>query len=78
MPKPLQFPTKVLIGFDDEMIAGLDAWRRKQEDLPTRSEAIRRLVVYGLSNAPTAPASASKRPASTQEVPRKSSRPKRR
>jgi hypothetical protein len=26
----------------------VDAWRRKQEDLPGRSEAIRRLVELGL------------------------------
>ena len=78
MPRPLQFPTKVLIGFDDEMICDLDAWRRKQEDLPTRSEAIRRLVASGLGNAAAAPASTSKRPARTEEVQRKSSRPKRR
>lgn len=48
MPKPLRFPTKVLIGFNDEMIDHLDEWRRQQEDLPNRSEAIRRLVARGL------------------------------
>jgi hypothetical protein len=29
-------------------VAAIDAWRRKQEDLPSRSEAIRRLVEIGL------------------------------
>jgi hypothetical protein len=29
-------------------VAAIDAWRRKQEDLPSRSEAIRRLVELGL------------------------------
>ena len=31
-----------------EFIQTVDAWRRKQEDLPGRSEAIRRLVELGL------------------------------
>jgi hypothetical protein len=44
MPKPLKYPTKVLIGFDDDQLAAIDEWRRKQPDLPTRSEAIRRIV----------------------------------
>jgi hypothetical protein len=29
-------------------IAAVDAWRRKQEDLPSRSAAIRRLAMRGL------------------------------
>ena len=29
-------------------VAAIDAWRRKQDDLPSRSEAIRRLVEWGL------------------------------
>jgi hypothetical protein len=29
-------------------VAAIDAWRRKQPDLPSRSEAIRRLVELGL------------------------------
>jgi hypothetical protein len=32
----------------DEFIATLDAWSARQEDAPTRSEAIRRLVDLGL------------------------------
>jgi metal-responsive CopG/Arc/MetJ family transcriptional regulator len=48
MPKPKRFPNKVLIGFSDEHLKSLDQWRRKQEDMPTRSEAIRRLVELGL------------------------------
>jgi hypothetical protein len=30
----------------------LDDWRRKQEDLPGRSEAVRRLVELGLKARP--------------------------
>ena len=48
MPKPLKFPTKVLIGFDDDRLSAVDAWRRQQDDLPTRSEAIRRLTDLAL------------------------------
>ena len=29
-------------------VAAIDQWRRKHDDLPTRSEAIRRLVELGL------------------------------
>jgi hypothetical protein len=29
-------------------VAAIDEWRRKQSDLPSRSEAIRRLVDLGL------------------------------
>jgi hypothetical protein len=32
----------------DEFLATVDAWRRKQDDEPSRSEAIRRLVELGL------------------------------
>jgi hypothetical protein len=32
----------------DEFMAALDAWSARQEDAPSRSEAIRRLVEMGL------------------------------
>src|SRR5947207_4899121 len=38
VPKPLKFPTKLLIGFDDRLLRGIDDWRRRQEDLPPRTE----------------------------------------
>lgn len=56
MPRPLKYPTKVLIGFDDQQLAAIDEWRRKQSDLPTRSEAIRRIVDKTLGDAPKKPA----------------------
>ncbi len=31
-------------------VAAIDAWRKGQEDLPSRSEAIRRLVAAGLKS----------------------------
>jgi hypothetical protein len=49
MPKPLKFPTKLLIGFDDSAIKAIDDWRRRQEDLPNRSESVRRLVAVALT-----------------------------
>jgi hypothetical protein len=36
------------IRLSDEFIATVDAWAVSQEDAPTRSEAIRRLVELGL------------------------------
>lgn len=36
------------IRMSDELVAQIDAWRREQEDIPTRSEAIRRLVDQAL------------------------------
>jgi hypothetical protein len=38
--------------FSDDHLKALDQWRRKQEDMPTRSEAIRRLVELGLKAKP--------------------------
>jgi metal-responsive CopG/Arc/MetJ family transcriptional regulator len=34
---------------DEEFLKQLDAWRKKQDDLPGRPEAIRRLVELGLT-----------------------------
>lgn len=38
----------VLVRVQPEMAKQLDDWRRKQDDLPGRPEAIRRLVELGL------------------------------
>ena len=37
-----------------EEVAAIDEWRRKNADLPSRSEAIRRLVEIGLSSVKVA------------------------
>jgi hypothetical protein len=34
---------------DEEFLKLIDQWRRKQDDVPTRPEAIRRLVELGLT-----------------------------
>jgi hypothetical protein len=39
-----------MVRVQPEMAKQLDDWRRKQEDLPGRPEAIRRLVEIGLSS----------------------------
>jgi hypothetical protein len=46
--RPEIFPVKKVIGFDQKMIADVDAWRRKQSDLPNFSDAVRRLIAKGL------------------------------
>jgi hypothetical protein len=54
-PKPtfpnsaLESPVVVQIRVTDAQLAAVDAWRRKQADPPTRSEAIRRLIEAGLN-----------------------------
>jgi hypothetical protein len=37
----------LLMRVNDQFIATVDEWRRKQPDLPSRTEAIRRLVELG-------------------------------
>jgi hypothetical protein len=46
-PKTERFEMRL----DSETIERVDEWRREQPDLPSRSEAFRRLVELGL-NAP--------------------------
>lgn len=43
--------TQVGARWHDEELAAIDDWRRVQEDLPTRAEAIRRLVTIALDAA---------------------------
>ena len=46
--RPETHPVKKVIGFSEEMIAAVEAWRAKQKPIPNLSEAIRRLVELGL------------------------------
>ena len=39
---------RILFATSVEMIRAIDEWRRRQPDLPTRSEAIRRLIEIAL------------------------------
>lgn len=43
------------IRLSDDFIATVDAWAARQDDTPSRSEAIRRLVEIGLLTATTSP-----------------------
>lgn len=44
--------TPVLVRLTPEQLAALDEWRRDQNDIPTRPEAIRRLIERGLLSQP--------------------------
>ena len=44
------FPVKLLIGLTEEQTLELDAWRRDEEDLPSRTEAVRRMIAESLAN----------------------------
>ena len=50
-PKTERFEMRL----ETTMIKRVDAWRRKQEDLPSRAEAFRRLIELGLSAKKTSP-----------------------
>jgi hypothetical protein len=45
----------------DSFLEMVDAWRRKQPDLPSRAEAIRRLVTFAIAGE--SPAKPPRRPA---------------
>jgi len=47
-PRAPETGTPVQVRLQREPLARLDAWRRDQADLPSRSEAIRRLIDIGL------------------------------
>ena len=49
MPRHEEFPIKFMLGLSRETEAAITEWRRKQPDLPNRSEAIRRLIEQGLA-----------------------------
>jgi hypothetical protein len=42
---------RIPVMMSSEEVAAIDEWRRKNPDLPSRSEAIRRLVELGLNKA---------------------------
>ncbi len=47
--------TPVLVRLQDDTLRVIEDWRRKQEDMPSRPEAIRRLVELGLHNSTEPP-----------------------
>lgn len=48
MARETTLPHLVQLRLPDSLAKAIDAYRREQDDLPTRSEAIRRLVEKGL------------------------------
>jgi Arc/MetJ-type ribon-helix-helix transcriptional regulator len=50
-PRPVKLAQLVQLRLTEEMASAIDDWRRTQADLPTRSEAIRRLLADALSQA---------------------------
>lgn len=50
-PKKRALTTGTLVGtrFQADLLDAIDYWRKTQPDLPTRPEAVRRLVVLGMS-----------------------------
>jgi metal-responsive CopG/Arc/MetJ family transcriptional regulator len=43
----VEYP-QIGVRVDADFLKAIDEWRRKQDDVPTRPEAIRRLVELGL------------------------------
>ena len=54
--RPETHPVKKVIGFTEDMISAVEAWRSKQTPVPNLSEAIRRLVERALTAAASQPA----------------------
>jgi hypothetical protein len=52
MARPEEFPIKIQLGLSEDLEAQINAWRRTQDDMPNRSEAIRRLITQALQRAP--------------------------
>lgn len=50
--KPRARTAGILVGtrFQSDLLAAIDLWRKGQTDLPTRPEAVRRLVELGMQN----------------------------
>ncbi len=49
--RPETHPFKKIVGFTEDMMAAIEAWRAKQKPVPNVSEAIRRLVEIGLKRS---------------------------
>ncbi len=48
MARPEEFPIKLQLSLTDELDEAIKKWRQKQDDVPNRSEAIRRLLWQAL------------------------------
>lgn len=52
--RPAETGTLIGLRMQSADLAALDAWRKKQKDLPSRPEAIRRLIAAALPKPPNA------------------------
>jgi hypothetical protein len=52
--KPLD--QRAVVPMDQDMMRGIDEWRRQQPDLPNRAEAIRRMIDASLATIVQTPA----------------------
>lgn len=50
MARPTAFPIKKVIGFDQEMLDAVEAYRREQTPIPNQSEAIRAILADWLQS----------------------------
>lgn len=48
MPRPEEFPIKFTLAITQEMEREINDWRRRQDDLPTKTESVRRLIERAL------------------------------
>lgn len=48
MSKPRTMDTRIALSITDAMLSRVEQWRREQEIIPSRSDAIRQLVEIGL------------------------------
>ena len=48
-PQPTGVGTPVMVRMAEQELAALDNWRKAQNDLPSRPEAVRRLLKYALN-----------------------------
>lgn len=44
LARPIAFPVKKVVGFDQETIDAIEAYRRDQTPIPNQSEAIRSIL----------------------------------
>jgi Arc/MetJ-type ribon-helix-helix transcriptional regulator len=50
MPRPEEFPIKLQLSLSEELDRAIKHWRSRQDDVPNRSEAIRRLLARQLAS----------------------------
>ena len=51
MAREVKFPRLVQLRLPQDLAKAVDDWRRTEDDIPSRSEAMRRLIEKGLGKA---------------------------